>query len=154
MKRLSALLLAALLFTPASAQIRITRPTTPPAGTMTTTAPDLTDVPAGYRVISGRIRAARDVRLPAGSTVTVSLEDASPSASTRRPVLEISFSTPSLSSPYQMQFNPVRLNARRDYVVVARVYGPNGRLLYSGASNQNLPGGRNVVVNVLMTPVR
>lgn len=153
MKRLSALLLTALLATPALAQIRITRPATPPA-TTTTTAPDLTDVPAGYRVVSGRIRAARDVRLPAGSTVTVSLEDDSPSASRRRSLLEIGFSTPRLSAPYQMQFNPVRLNARRTYVVVARVYGPDGRLLYSGAANQSLPEGRNVVVNVLVTPVR
>ncbi|WP_019587207.1 YbaY family lipoprotein [Deinococcus apachensis] len=154
MKRLLAVLLAALLAAPAAAQIRITRPTTPPATTASTTAPDLSDVPAGYRVVSGRVRAGGEVRLPAGSTVRVSLVDVTGSGTVRKPLVDFSFSTPRLSTPYQMQFNPVRLNPGRMYAVTAQVYGPNGRLLYSSVAPQELPQGRNVVLDLRVAPVR
>lgn len=150
MKRLLAVLLAALLVTPALAQIRITRPTTPPA----TTAPDLSDVPAGYRVVSGRVRADGEVRLPAGSTVRVTLVDVTGSGAARKPLVDFSFPTPRLSTPYQMQFNPVRLKPGRTYAVTAQVYGPNGRLLYSSAAPQELPQGRNIVLDLRVAPTR
>ncbi|WP_034386259.1 YbaY family lipoprotein [Deinococcus sp. YIM 77859] len=154
MKRRTILLLATLLATPALAQgITITRPSTPPA-TTPTAVPALTDVPAGWRVVSGRIRAPQAVRLPAGSTVTVRLEDITRLNAPRTALLTISFPASRLSTPYQLQFNPVRLDSRRVYAVTARVYGPQGRLLYRSAAAQELPPGRNVVMDLRVVPVR
>lgn len=154
MKRFLAVLLAALLAAPALAQIRITRPTTPPAPAAPATAPDLSDVPAGYRVVSGRIRAGGEVRLPAGSTVRVSLLDVTATGAASKPLVEFSFPTPRLSTPYQMQFNPVRLKPGRVYAVTARVYGPDGRLLYRSAAPQELPQGGNTVLDLRVAPAR
>lgn len=155
MKRLATVLLAALLAAPALAQgITITRPATLPASATKTTPPSLSEVPAGWRMVSGRVGASRDVRLPAGSTVTVSLEDVTLVNRPAVTLLKVSFSTPRLSAPYQLQFNPVRLNPRRVYAVVANVYGPDGRLLYRSAAAQELPQGRNVMLDLRVVPVR
>lgn len=153
MKRLVTVLLAALLATPALAQgITITRPTPSPASAAT--LPNLSEVPAGWRVVSGRVRAPRDIRLPTGSTVTVSLEDVTLVNRPATILLKASFSTPRLSAPYQLQFNPVRLNPRRVYAVTANVYGPDGRLLYRSGAAQELPQGRNVVMDLRVVPAR
>lgn len=154
MKRFLAVLLAALLAAPALAQIRITRPAPPPAPAAPATAPDLSDVPAGWRVVSGRIQAPRDVRLPAGSTVTISLEDVTLADAPSTTLLRVSFPVSRLSTPYQIQFNPVRLNPRRTYAVRTQVRGPDGRLLYTSDTRQELPGGRNAVLNLRVVPVR
>lgn len=152
MKRRLSLLLAALLASSALAQgITITRPSTPPAPT---SVPALSDVPAGWRVIGGRVRASQAVRLPAGSIISVRLEDVTRLNAPGSTLLEIRFPATRLSAPYQLQFNPVRLNPRRVYAVTARVYGPGGRLLYRSAAAQELPQGRNVVMDLRVVPVR
>jgi len=152
-QRLTPLLLAALLAPPALAQgIRTNRPSTPPA--TSSAAPSLSDVPAGWRVLSGRVRAPRDVRLPAGSTVSVAIEDITRLDAPSRTVLNVSFPATRLSTPYQMQFNPVRLSPRRVYAVTARVKDADGRLIYLTTTQQELPTGRNVVMDVRVTPVR
>jgi putative lipoprotein len=152
MKRFLPVLLAALLTSPAVAQgITITRPGAAPA---TTFAPSLSEVPAGWRMLSGRVRAPRDVRLPAGSTVSVSIEDVTRMDVPSTTLLNISFPATRLSAPYQMQFNPVRLSPRRVYAVTARVTGPNGRLLYLTTTVQELPQARNAVMDVRVMPVR
>lgn len=154
---LAALLAVSALAPAALAQgIRITRPATAPAAA--SPAPsfsaDLSDVPAGWRVLSGRVRAPRDVRLPAGSTVSVAIEDVTRLDAPSRTVLNVSFPATRLSAPYQMQFNPVRLSPRRVYAVTARVNDARGRLLYLTTTQQELPTGRNAVMDVRVTPVR
>lgn len=157
-----ALLLAALLAVPALAPsalaqgIRITRPATAPAAASPASSAtvDLSEVPAGWRVLSGRVRAPRDVRLPAGSTVSVAIEDVTRLDAPSRTVLNVSFPATRLSAPYQMQFNPVRLSPRRVYAVTARVKDANGRLIYRTTTRQDLPTGRNAVMDVRVTPVR
>ncbi|MCP2015953.1 putative lipoprotein [Deinococcus sp. HSC-46F16] len=151
MKRTLPLLLAALLASPALAQgIRIVRPSTPPPAT-TASTPDLSDVPAGWRVVAGRVSAPSTVRLPAGSTVTVAIQDVTGGRSPST-LLEVSFPTTKLSTPYQLQYNPVRINPRREYVVTARVNDARGRLLYRSVTRQDLPESRTAVLNLRVTP--
>ncbi|KEF33652.1 hypothetical protein RDMS_11270 [Deinococcus sp. RL] len=153
MKRAFSLLLATLVFSVASAQgIRIVRPGTPPsapaaAPASTSPVPSLADVPAGWRVLGGRIYAPSAVRLPAGSIVTVTLGDTAGAT-----LLEVSFPATRLSAPYQLQYNPVRLNPRREYVVTARVSDARGRLLYRSASAQALPGDRAAALDLRVVP--
>ena len=71
-----------------------------------------------------------------------------------RTVLNVSFPATRLSAPYQMQFNPVRLSSRRVYAVTARVKDARGRLIYLTTTQQELPAGRNTVMDVRVTPVR
>lgn len=151
MKRVFPVLLAALLISPALAQgIRIVRPGTPPPATTPSTAPDLSDVPAGWRVVAGRVSAPSTVRLPAGSIVTVAIQDVT-GGRTPSTLLEVSFPTTKLSTPYQLQYNPVRISPRREYVVTARVNDARGRLLYRSAARQELPEGRAATLNLRVT---
>ncbi|GAA5535115.1 YbaY family lipoprotein [Deinococcus aluminii] len=155
MKRFAALLLAALLATPASAQsITITRTTTSTSTNTSAPMPSLTDVPAGWRVVSGRISAPNEVRLPSGSTVTLNIEDVTRLNAPSTTRLTVSFPSTRLSTPYQFQYNPARMNPRRVYAVTVRVTGPNGRLLYSSNKAQELPRSQNAVLNLKVTPAR
>ncbi|WP_034353531.1 YbaY family lipoprotein [Deinococcus phoenicis] len=152
MKRLSALLLAALFAAPVSAQgITITRTTV--SSTQTTT-PNMTDVPAGWRVVSGRVQAPNNVRLPSGSTVTISLEDVTRLNGSGKTLLKVDFPATRLSTPYQFQYNPARMNPRRVYAVTVRVNGPNGRVLYSSNKAQELPRTRSAMLDLRVTPAR
>lgn len=152
MKRRTLLLTATLLSTPALAQgIRIVRPTTPTTTTSTTTT---VQVPAGWHVVTGRVRAPRDVRLPAGSTVTISLEDVTREDEPSTTVLKVDFPTSRLSTPYQLQFNPVRLSEDRTYIVTARIYNASGRLLYISRTRQELPSAKNVIMDLNVVAAR
>ncbi|WP_102125596.1 YbaY family lipoprotein [Deinococcus planocerae] len=149
------LLLAALLTPSAPAQMTITRPPPPAASVQPSAAPAVpSDLPAGWRVISGRVRAPAEVRLPAGSTVTVSLEDVTRQEGASLSRVQASFPISRLSTPYQLQFNPVRLRPGRTYALTARVTAPDGRLLYRTTTPQPLPTARNAVQDVAVSAVR
>ena len=102
-------------------------------------------------MVAGRVSAPSTVRLPAGSIVTVAIQDVTGGRSPST-LLEVSFPATKLSTPYQLQYNPVRINPRRDYVVTARVNDARGRLLYRSASRQELPGSRAAVLNLRVAP--
>ncbi|WP_216324831.1 YbaY family lipoprotein [Deinococcus aestuarii] len=149
------LLLAALLAPSALAQMTITRPSAPTPGVQPTATPAVpADLPDGWQVISGRVRAPAEVRLPAGSTVTVSLEDVSRRDGPSLFRVQASFPVSRLSTPYQLQFNPVRLRPGRTYALTARVTAPGGRLLYRTTTPQPLPTARNAVQDVVVSAVR
>lgn len=166
MKRLTLLLAATLLASPALAQgIRITKPGTQTqmgtslsqgvsTTTTTTTTTTFTDVPQGWRAVAGRIRAPRDVRLPAGSKVTVTLEDVTVMDAPSKALLTVSFPASRLSTPYQLQFSPSRLSARRTYAVMARITGPDGRLLYITDRMHELPRAARAVLDLQVRAVR
>lgn len=143
MTRASVLLLTALLSAPAAAQGLTITPTTSPR----LPVPLVSELPEGWRLLRGRVRAGDDVRLPAGSTVYIRLLDQMRPES---PLLEIDFPAAKLSTPYQVQYNPVRLSTRRTYVVVASVVGPDGQVLYTGTPRE-LPASRNAVMDLRVT---
>lgn len=146
MKRLSTLLLSVLLAAPAAAQgLTITRSTPPQLS-----VPVLSELPEGWRLLRGRVRAPRAVRLPEGSRVMVRLLDQARPGS---PLLEIEFPASKLSTPYQLQYNPVRLSPSRTYVVAASVVGPDGRVLYSGLTRE-VPSSRNAVMDLRVMSAR
>lgn len=155
-------LLAALLISTAAAQTKIgnvtlTKPAAPapvmrraaPAVQNTTTntsnSMDKANVPAGFIEVTGRVSAAAGtVNLPTGSTVSVSVNNLT------RPsqVVRIQFKTTRLSTPYQIVFNPGRLNSADTYGVQATVTDASGKLLYSSDRAATLPKGNRAVVNV------
>ncbi|MEF2276983.1 YbaY family lipoprotein [Deinococcus sp. YIM 134068] len=157
MKLCLPLLLAALLVPPALAQgMTITRPSVPaPASQPPTASPALpADLPAGWRVLSGRVRAPAEVRLPAGSVVTVAIEDVSGQTGLSLSRVRASFPVSRLSTPYRLEFNGSRLRPGRTYAVTARITDPGGRVLYRTSVIQPLPAARSAVQDVVVEGVR
>lgn len=105
---------------------------------------DAESIPKGYREVKGRVTGPTEgLRLPAGSQIMVSLVDLTAAKS----LVDIEFSTSRLSTPYQMVYNPVRLNAAHKYAVRAVIADKNGKVLYRSA-DVALPGGQRVTLNV------
>lgn len=106
----------------------------------------MSSVPAGWTEVRGRISGAGGaVKLPSGSRVNVSVRDLSAPAQ----VMQISFATPRLSTPYQVMLGSGRLNAGHRYALVATVTGADGKVLYTSAPTA-LPQGKNVQVNLMV----
>ncbi|WP_192930837.1 YbaY family lipoprotein [Deinococcus sp. AJ005] len=104
-------------------------------------------IPKGYREVRGRvIGPSEGLRLPAGSQIMVRLVDLTAAKS----LVDIKFSTTRLSTPYQMVYNPVRLNAAHKYAVRATIADKNGKVLYS-STDTALPDGVRVTLNVPVT---
>jgi uncharacterized lipoprotein YbaY len=103
------------------------------------------DVPSGWREIRGRVTGPNGsaLRLPAGSEVRVTLLDTTAGTS----LLDVSFATPRLSTPYQLVYNPVRLSATHTYVVRAEIVDARGQVLYRSA-DAALPGARLAALNL------
>lgn len=107
-------------------------------------APSMT-VPSGMYEVRGYITGPSAVSLPAGSTVTLTLNNVTRPAQ----LLTVNFKTRSLPSNYQMYFNSGRLNSTDRYVVRATVADPSGKVLYRST---DVTLGRNV--HTLNLPVR
>lgn len=152
----TALVLFGTAFQGASAQTRIgnvtlTKPTQQPApfhpapaasaGNSMTTA----QVPAGFYEIRGRVSAAQGtVTLPAGSNISVSVNDLTRPAQ----VVQIQFKTTRLSTPYQIFFNPSRINPAHRYAVQATVTDASGKVLYRSDASALMPQSKSSTVNV------
>lgn len=160
MKYLSPLLTALLIatLTTANAQTRIgnvtlSKPVAPapvmrpatPAASQSNDTMSTADVPAGFIEVRGRVNAAAGtVNLPAGSTINISVNDLTRPAQ----VVRIQFKTKRLSTPYQIVFNPSRLNSTHTYAVQATVTDAAGKVLYSSDASALLPKGNRAVVNI------
>ncbi|ANE44566.1 hypothetical protein SU48_13245 [Deinococcus puniceus] len=156
--------LAVLLLAGASAQttiggMTITRPVpisrpapapTPSAASSSTAA----SIPAGWRELRGQVLTPSRTALPAGSTVTVVIEDVSLQDVASKQLVRIQFSTPRLPASYQMVYNPVRFSAGRSYAVRATVTDKNGKLLYVTDTRTELPTGNRAVLDVKVVRVR
>lgn len=146
----------------ASAQTRIgsvilTKPTTPapvsapaprrvPAASSTgsstsTSTSGISNVPAGWYEVRGRVGSNKPGSLPAGSTVTVLMED----ATARGQFVQIQFKTSRLSTPYQIIFSPGRLNGSHKYTIRATVADAAGKELYSSYAYAVPSSARNVI---------
>lgn len=154
--------LAALLLAGASAQTTIggmtitrpaptARPATAPSATSSNTA---ASIPAGWRELRGQVLTPSRIALPAGSTVTVVIEDVSLQDVASRQLVRIQFSAPRLPASYQIVYNPVRFSASRSYAVRATVTDKNGRLLYVTDTRTELPSGSRTVLDVKVVRVR
>ena len=120
-------------------------PARPASSTRSGAAMTPMTVPAGSYQVQGRISAAQGtVSLPAGSSVSVSVNDLTRPAQ----VVQIQFKTSRLSTPYQLFFNSGRINPAHRYAVQATVTDASGKVLYRSDSSALLPGGKNAVVNV------
>lgn len=124
-------------------------PINPPASTPTPAATPSDDytresIPSGYREVKGRVTGPSEgLRLPSGSQIMVSLVDLTVPAS----LVDIKFSTTRLSTPYQMVYNAVRINAAHKYAVRSTIMDASGKVLYRSA-DVALPDGARVVLNV------
>ncbi len=108
---------------------------------------DAASIPKGYREVRGRITGPSEgLRLPAGSRIMVSLVD----LTAAKALVDIEFSTARLSTPYQMVYNPVRLNSTHRYAVRAVIADQKGKVLYRSA-DVALPDGQRVTLNVPVT---
>lgn len=124
-------------------------PTRPPAAAPAPSDDDYDreSIPRGYREVRGRVTGPREgLRLPAGSQIMVRLVDLTSATS----LVDIKFSTTRLSTPYQMVYNPVRLNRTHKYAVRATIADKNGKVLYS-SQDTALPEGVRVTLNVPVT---
>ena len=137
--RLPALLPAALLTTlllPAHAQNRTGSVIlTPVVAQITLTPVDTApsrDIPAGWHELRGQLRAAGNTRqtFPAGTQATVTIRDTA--APDRAPVT-VRVPVSRLPAPYQILFNPVRLQPGRTYTVQATLTSPTGKTLWNSA---------------------
>lgn len=152
------LVLSGLSIPLAGAQTRIgqvtltpTVPVSAPASTGTRQEYDWDSVPAGMTELRGRISAAREgLRLPAGSRISVTVEDVG--ASTTRSVASAVFSTTRLSTPYQLYFSAGRLNAGRRYVVRCRIVNAAGTTIYRSADIA-LPRQPRATLNIAVNAV-
>ena len=136
----------------ASAQTKIgnvtlTKPSTPAptrmapvhqAGAGTTAS---SNVPAGWSEVKGRINAATPVTLPAGSKVTVIMEDQTTSGQ----FVRIQFKTSRLSTPYQIIFSPGRLNSNHQYTVRASITDASGKTIYQSGAVRVPNASRSVI---------
>lgn len=123
--------------------------TTSPATTGATTAKTKTSfetqqVPAGWYNLTGQVTG--NVALPQGTQVVLSLvELQNPSKS----LLQIKFGASRLPVPYQMYFNPAKLQAGKTYALRAKAFSDKGILLsYSDsiALPKTSPSNLNIAV--------
>lgn len=159
MKRIIVPLLLTFTLNPAAAQVKIgnvtlTKPSTPapaqrnaPAsGTSSSSSAGLQPVPTGFYEIKGRIGVNKPVSLPAGSTVTVVMED----KTVRGQVVRVQFKTTRLSTPYQVFYSPGRVNGAHKYTIRAVITDASGKDLYTTYA-YDVPNARSATINL---PVR
>lgn len=151
MKWTAPLLLSLACLGTATAQTKIgnvtlTKPSAPaparaiPATPAATTSRSTT-VPAGWYEVKGRISAATPVTLPAGSNVSVIMED----QTSRGQFVRIQFKTSKLSTPYQIIFSPGRLNRNHQYTVRATVTDSSGKTIYQSGAVRVPNASRSVI---------
>lgn len=140
--------LAVMTLSPAFAQGLILRPTQPTVQVKTTRP---SDIPADWRALSGSIRAAQSVSLPAGSTIQVSVEKVE--AGKTVIASKINFAATKLPNAYQMYYNPAKLGGGK-YMVVARVMDAAGRTLFYSKTAAPLPQAAKATVDLNVVPVR
>ncbi|MFC4427816.1 YbaY family lipoprotein [Deinococcus navajonensis] len=122
-----------------------------PSGRTTTGGAASSAVPAGMRELRGRVtlRGGGEMRLPAGSQVTVTVQEYG--RLPVNPVVRVQFPATRLSAPYQVYFNPTRLTSGRRYAIGAVVTDRSGQVLYASDPVLALPQGMRVTLNL---PVR
>lgn len=125
-----------------------TSPTsTSQATTTKTNAFQTQQVPAGWYNLTGQVGGI-STSLPKGAQVVLSLEEVGNSS---KNLLQIKFGASRLPVPYQMYFNSARLQANKSYGVRAKVYTPEGKLLYTSATTP-LPEGNAGTLNLQVKP--
>ncbi|ADY27061.1 hypothetical protein Deipr_1929 [Deinococcus proteolyticus MRP] len=98
------------------------------------------DLPAGWRHLSGDIFGSKAMNLPAGSKVQVAIEAVNRATGQHTPHLLVDFGAEMLPTQYYLNYNPARMNtARYDYVVQAKVFDASGKMLYMSDARQPLP---------------
>ncbi|MDB5044804.1 MAG: hypothetical protein JWQ08_854 [Deinococcus sp.] len=152
-------LVAALLMAGASAQqttiggMTITRPA-PATPAAPAAAASNASIPAGWRELRGRLMTPSRMALPAGSLVSVVIEDVSLQDVASRQMVRVQFAAPRLPASYQIVYNPVRFVAGRSYAVRATVTDRNGKLLYTTDTRTQLPTASRAVLDVNVIRVR
>ncbi|MDO4246282.1 MAG: YbaY family lipoprotein, partial [Deinococcus sp.] len=84
-------------------------------------------VPAGWYNLTGQVGGI-STSLPKGTQVVLSLEEV---GNPSNHLLQVKFGASRLPVPYQMYFNSARLQTSKSYGVRAKVYSPEGKLLYT-----------------------
>ena len=98
------------------------------------------DLPSGWRHISGSVAGAYAKTLPAGSRVQVAIEAINRATGRHTPHLVVNFAAAELPADYFINYNPGRMNtAENDYVIQAKVFAAGGDMLYMSDTRQPLP---------------
>ncbi|GHF95879.1 hypothetical protein GCM10017783_04740 [Deinococcus piscis] len=98
------------------------------------------NLPAGWRHLSGDIFGSKAVTLPAGSKVQVAIEAVNRTTGQHIPHLLVDFGAQVLPTEYYINYNPARMNtAKYDYVIQAKVFSADGEMLYMSDARQPLP---------------
>lgn len=146
------LLLPLILFGSAAAQTRIGNIILTPAGQTAPKGKSVSAaVPTGMREISGRVSAGGTVRLPAGSKVTVTVQEYN--TRNMNTVVNVTFGTTKLDTPYQVYFNPVRINEGRRYAIRATVRDASGNTLYVTDPVLEIPRAQKATLTLRVRPV-
>ena len=103
------------------------------------------------REISGRVSAGSTVRLPAGSKVTVTVQEYN--TRNMNTVVNVTFGTTKLDTPYQVYFNPVRINEGRRYAIRATVRDASGNTLYVTDPVLEVPKAKKATLTLRVRPV-
>lgn len=115
------------------------------------------DVPADWIDIRGRISAGGAGRtdLPAGSRVTVSLEDASRMDVAATTLATTTFPSASLPVSYQLVSSPRRFTSVGVYLVRVSVKDASGKIIYTSATQQRVnPAAKRILADVRVTATR
>lgn len=91
------------------------------------------DLQQGMRRLEGRVVAGENLRLPAGSRISVEIEERNAAGERAARHLQIGFASSSLPSSYHMTYNPARFRSGGKYVVQAVVSDASGKVLYRSA---------------------
>ncbi|MGM9321038.1 YbaY family lipoprotein [Deinococcus aquaticus] len=147
---LPAALLPGLLFPAAHAQNRAGSVILSPVLAQITLTPvdaaPSRDIPTGWHELRGQLRTATNTRqnFPAGTQATVTIRDTT--APDRAPVT-VRFLVSRLPAPYQVLFNPVRLQRGHTYTVQATLTSPTGQTLWK-STPAPLPATPRAVLNL------
>ncbi|WP_291428920.1 YbaY family lipoprotein [Deinococcus sp.] len=104
------------------------------------------DIPTGWHELRGQLRTATNTRqsFPDGTQATVTLRD---TTAPDRTLVTVRFPVSRLPAPYQIVFNPVRLQGGHTYTVQATLTSPTGQTLWKSAAAP-LPATPRAVLNL------
>jgi len=115
------------------------------------------DVPADWIDIRGRISTggAGRTNLPAGSRVTVSLQDASRMDVAATTLVDTTFPSASLPVSYQLVSSPRRFTTTGIYLVRVSIKDASGKPIYTSTTQQRInPAAKRILADVRVTAIR
>ncbi|GAA4008699.1 hypothetical protein GCM10022631_21080 [Deinococcus rubellus] len=136
--------------------VTITKPGQPQPAAPRRVVPAFVDstIPADWIDVRGRISAGGTGRtdLPAGSRVTVSLQDASRTDMAATILATTTFPSASLPVSYQLVSSPRRFTSVGVYLVRVSIKDATGKMIYTSTTQQRInPAAKRILADVRVT---